>query len=371
MKNKKHRMKRFFSRLSYSFGNEDWRTEREALRIEKGNKVLCISASGDRSLHLLLDDCAHLVSIDANPTQNYLLNLKCAALHSLDYDEYIGFLGGIPNSHRLASYRKIASHLNEEAATFWMKHRSMIHKGVLYQGFLERFTKLVSKAFFLLRPFKVKKIFLMTDIEEQRKYLKKWDTFLFRKTFDVILSQKICNLLSIDPGLYAHTDSKIGLGEYIYQRMMKALNHTLAKDNLLFSLIFRGYIEPSAFPPYLSPQGYAIIRQRLKRLSIQTQDINTHLEEQACNSYDRFSMSDVASYLSEECFHRLLNNIHRTARPGARFCIRQFSSNHKLPDDFDCRFKREHALEKQLESEDQCFVYRFLIGEVIKSRADS
>ena len=46
----------FFSRLSYSFGNEDWRTEKRALGIRPHDQVLCITASGDRPLNLLARD---------------------------------------------------------------------------------------------------------------------------------------------------------------------------------------------------------------------------------------------------------------------------------------------------------------------------
>ncbi|HKZ00179.1 MAG TPA: DUF3419 family protein, partial [Rhabdochlamydiaceae bacterium] len=68
-------MANFYSRLSYSFGNEDWITELEALRIKPGDRVVCITASGDRPLHLLLADLGELVSVDANPFQNHLFEL--------------------------------------------------------------------------------------------------------------------------------------------------------------------------------------------------------------------------------------------------------------------------------------------------------
>lgn len=366
MSSKNSQMKRFFSRLSYSFGNEDWRTERQALQILPGNHVLCISASGDRSLNLLLDDCGSLTSIDANPIQNYLLNLKSSAMKSFDYDDYIGFLGGIPNHNRESLFFSLLPALSQETRAFWVQNKKMIGKGVLYQGNIEKVLKGVSKVFSLVRPRKVKKIFEIESLEDQKKYLSTWDTYFFRKIFNVVLSPRICRLLAIDPGLYVHADPSLGLGDYIYKRMMHSLNHTLAKDNLLFSLIFRGYIEPSAFPPYLSSEGYQIIRQRIDRLQTTTKDVIEHLEEVEDNTYDRYSLSDVASYLSREDFNNLIKNIHRTAKPGARFCIRQFSSNQQIPKNFQAFFRRDKMLEKKLEEEDRCFVYRFMVGEVIK-----
>lgn len=48
--------KAFFSHLSYSFGNEDHSVERRALNCKKADRVLCITASGDLPLHLLLHE---------------------------------------------------------------------------------------------------------------------------------------------------------------------------------------------------------------------------------------------------------------------------------------------------------------------------
>src|SRR5262245_40473083 len=101
-------MSNFFKRLSYSFGNEDWITEKEALKIQPQNRVLCITASGDRPLHLLLNECQEIVSLDANSTQNYLLDLKMQAIQHLDFEEYLAFLGVTPCSSRKETYKKLA-----------------------------------------------------------------------------------------------------------------------------------------------------------------------------------------------------------------------------------------------------------------------
>ena len=85
-------MNDFFSRLSYSFGNEDWNTEYQALKVKPSDKVVCITASGGRPLNLLLQDCEQVVTVDANKIQNYLLKLKSAALKEVDYEEYLDFL---------------------------------------------------------------------------------------------------------------------------------------------------------------------------------------------------------------------------------------------------------------------------------------
>lgn len=359
-------MPEFFERLNYSFGNEDWSTEQEALEIKADDTVLCITASGDRPFHLLLNECKQLISVDANPIQNHLLKLKLSAMRELDYSEYIAFLGAVQSPERSRSLQKIVHTMDDSAAQYWLKNEKAISKGIIYQGAIERLTKLVSTCFRMVRPFKLKHLFQINDLDEQREFLKKkWDTKFLRKAFDVILSPRWAKLIG-DPGLYDHIDPSISVGTYIYNRMMNCLEHCLAKKNLLISLLFQGYVQEEGFPPYLTYAGSQQIKKQLHRISIKTSDVICYMESSAPESFDCFSLSDIASYMSYKHFVQMLNGIRHSAKPGARFCIRQFTSNHQIPPELTPFFKRNTYLENYLEAKDQCFVYRFMVGTIAK-----
>lgn len=62
----------------------------------------------------------------------------------------------------------------------------------------------------------------------------------------------------------------------------------------------------------------------------------------------------------------MLKGILRAAKPGAKFCLRQFLTLHKIPEPLVSHFKRDKNLEKELEDEDSCFIYRFFVGDVVK-----
>ena len=83
---------KFYQRLSYSFGNEDPITEQRALKIQPTDTVVCVTASGDRPLNLLVDDCKKIYSIDINPIQNHLLELKKHAMKELDFEDYLSLV---------------------------------------------------------------------------------------------------------------------------------------------------------------------------------------------------------------------------------------------------------------------------------------
>lgn len=366
----------FFSRLSYSFGNEDWNTEQKALNIRSGDRVVCITASGDRPLNLLLNDC-ELTSVDLNPIQNHLLSLKIAAMRELDFDHYLSFLGANPDNSRQETFKKLATHMHPDAAKYWMKNPKMISKGVLYQGALERILDWVSSGLQLFRGRKIEKLFSFKDVEQQREFVKKeWDNRVWQKTVELAFHPRVTRKLIKDPGAYLnlegthgagfYRDGTANVGKYLYNRITQSLESCLANENIILSLVFKGKVLPEAYSPYLTEQGTSIIKNRLDQCQIKTVDVISFLESAEEASFDCFSLSDVASYISPEQFNRLMHAIYRTARPGARFSIRQLFSNHQFPVDLIPHFKRDHQLEQQLEREDRCFVYKFMVGEIVK-----
>lgn len=360
-------MGNFYSRLSYSFGNEDWRTEQKALKIQPDSRVLSITASGDRPLNLLTTELAELVTIDANPMQNALFDLKKTAIKQLDYHDYLAFLGVESHPHRFKTYISFEKELHSTSIALWNRHPGKISRGVLYEGAVEKWLKRISTLMRPLRGQKIDQLFAFDDLELQRIYLKEtWQTYLWKKTFQVALHPWLSHLFINDPGLYAYIAPDIHVGTHLYDKLHSSLDRFLAKESVLLSLLFKGMVEKEQFPPYLAKEGFEQIKKRLDRVMFETIDIASYLEKTPENSFDRFSCSDIASYIDKETFDRVCAGIVRTAKPGARFCIRQFLSNHQIPSSLSPYFERDSELEEELEREDRCFVYRFTCGAIKK-----
>lgn len=358
-------MARFYSRLSYSLGNEDCRTEHEALKIRPGDRVVCITASGDRPLHLLLADASEVVSIDPNQHQNHLLELKKAALKHLPYDQYIAFLGITPMDERLEVWDKIRESIPESSRAFWDRQSKSIDNGILYQGYVEKWCRRLSKVIGIMRGKKVKKLFQFRHLEEQQEFLaNEWETKGLKLFFKCVLHPSITRLFIRDPGLYKHLGEGIDPSEYIYRRFHNYLNKHLAKDSPLASLVLLGEITNDNIPPYLSRLGAALIRSRVDRITHVNHDVATYLKNQPDASIDAFSLSGIASYIDKAAFKDLLKEVIRTAKPGARFCMRQFMSLQEIPEALAVSMQRDEDLEKRLEDEDRCFVYRFYAGSI-------
>lgn len=359
----------FFSRLNYSFGNEDWETEQRALQVKPDDRILCITASGDRPLNILSNECKEVVAIDANPLQNYLLQLKLAAIQGLNYDDYIAFLGAKPTKvSRSTQLQTLLNGMDSEAGNYWLGQKQAIDAGILYQGAVEKLTSKLAFAAHLLRPKKVDKLFSFSDLEEQQRFIREeWDTSLLRKTFNVFMHPSISTLYLRDPGLQGpYVPRSFNIGKFFYKRMTDCLMKHLAVESSLSSLLLRGFVTPEGYTPYLTEEGHAAIKSRAGKIKLCTSDLIGYLETCPEASFDAFSLSDVASYIGEEDFRRLLKAVYRAAKPSARFCIRQYLSCHEFPQDLLGKFNRENQLEEELENDDRCFVYRFMVGSVQK-----
>ncbi|CDZ81690.1 S-adenosylmethionine:diacylglycerol 3-amino-3-carboxypropyl transferase [Candidatus Rubidus massiliensis] len=361
-------MTSFFSRLSYTFGNEDPTTEHKALNIQESDNVVCITASGDRPLQASVNACKSIVTVDANPLQNYLFDLKKVAIATLSYDEYLDFLGATECSplKRITIYNEIKHLLTTPAKDFWNRNPKIIQKGVLYQGTIEKFTKAFSPILNVLRGKKIAQLFNFDCIKEQEKFVKEsWDTKSWRRLFDIVLNPLVAKIILNDPATYENTDSNEKKGQYVCQRMTDCLSKTLAKKNPFISLILKGRVEKDAFPLYLTEDGQKKIQKNVHQIEYKTKGIIEYLESAPENYFNCFSLSDVASYLDEKNFHRLLKAVHRTAAPSARFCMRQFLSSYQIPVELSNVFVRDKELEK-IGKEDQCFLYKFTIGTINK-----
>lgn len=180
-----------------------------------------------------------------------------------------------------------------------------------------------------------------------------------------MLYPKISKFFLKDPGLYSNLGNNILPNNYIYTRFNDCLMRTLAKKNAFVSLILKAKVGDDALPPYLKEEGMQIIKKRLYKINIVTHELISFLEDSPSGSFDAFSISDVASFLNKEDYQRLLSAIYHAAAPNAKFCLRQLMSNYDIPKE-DKRFQRDPSLEKEIEQEDDCFVYRYMIGHICK-----
>jgi S-adenosylmethionine-diacylglycerol 3-amino-3-carboxypropyl transferase len=74
----------------------------------------------------------------------------------------------------------------------------------------------------------------------------------------------------------------------------------------------------TALPLALRPEHFDTIRGNLDRIEWRCQSVEDFLETQGPGSIDRFNLSDIFEYMSEENTHRLLVRLVAHGRKGGR-----------------------------------------------------
>lgn len=357
------------SELNYSSCNEDWRTELRALDIGASDRVLCVTGSGDRPLHLLAAGPAALTAIDLSAAQNHLLSLKAAAMRRFGHGPYVRFLGlaeprtRTEATHRLQEFARLAADLDPHAREYWQQRPGLVAAGVLYAGRFERYFRQVGRLSRLLRGKDIDRLFAFETSAAQHAFVREvWDRSWWRWAMRTVSSRWVSRAFLRDPAFYRHAAPGLVIGDYVHARMLALLQRYPARESFMLSLIFRGRLSPYDMPPYLTSAGVAEIGPYLDRMNTVTGDVVSFLESCQAGTFTRFSLSDVPSYLDQATFERLLHAMIRAAAPGARFCIRLFLSRPVVP--AIAGLHRDEKLERELELEDRSFVYRFLVGDV-------
>jgi S-adenosylmethionine-diacylglycerol 3-amino-3-carboxypropyl transferase len=310
-------VKSFQKTVNYASSNEDSGSEIRALRIREKDAVLCITGSGARPLDLLAASPRKIVSIDVNPCQNFLLELKMAAIRKLSYREYLEFLGVTRSENRPGLYRFICGLLSGQARKFWDSHSSIIRKGVLYQGRWERYFRSLAFCVGCVRPRLLRKIFNAETLAEQAKlWSEEWVNPVWRSFLKIISMRLVWKYAFGDPGFFLHVPESFSIHAYLENRFNNAFDHFLASESPFAHLLFFGkFDEWGVLPIHLQEDHFETLRRNLPRLSIVTQSLEEYLNAFDGVPFQKFSLSDVASYTEPNTYQTIWEKIVRKASP--------------------------------------------------------
>lgn len=357
--------KDFFSKINYSASNEDSESERQVLGLNDKDIVLCITGSGARPLDLLIDLPQQIVSIDLNESQNFLLELKMAAFKCLEYKEFCGFIGLKPSEQRMLTYKKLESFISNPASRYWSTHQNLIEDGLLYCGTWERFLRGMLK---MARPrIKIiRQLFASENIEEQRTiWMDKWDKPIWKLYLKTISNRFLWTQIIREPGAKI-IPKEFDVYAYLKERLDFMAMNFMLKTNHYANLVFcGGYQEECILPFHLRKKNFDLIKQNLDRIEIVTDSLSSYLKPLE-NKFTAFSLSDFSSYAPPEIYQTIWQEIIEAAKPGARFCERQFLVKRNPEKDFS-EINRNGLLEDELGKSDGSFIYSFCVGKIVKT----
>jgi S-adenosylmethionine-diacylglycerol 3-amino-3-carboxypropyl transferase len=354
-----------FDAIRYAQCWEDADVLLSGLDVREGDVCLSIASAGDNSLSLLTRNPSRVIALDLSPAQLACLELRVAAYRELTHLELLELIGSTPSKRREILYKRCRPLLSAGALDFWDAHASEVEQGVGGAGKFERYFSLFRRRVLPLvhSTGRVKALMRGGDRERRREfYRQSWNTWRWRMLFRVFFSRFVMGRLGRDPAFFSYVEGSVA--DRILERTRHALTELDPAANPYLQWILTGR-HVSALPHALRPEHFEAIRANLDRLEWHCESIEAFLARPDAPAVDRFNLSDIFEYMSEENYYRLLETLVSHARPGGRLAYWNMLVPRGRPEKMADRLKPLTELAGKLHYEDKAFFYsKFVVEEV-------
>jgi S-adenosylmethionine-diacylglycerol 3-amino-3-carboxypropyl transferase len=356
----------FFKKVAYSTCWEDFEIIKKALRIKKGENIITITSAGCNTLNFLLKNPDKIISVDFNPNQNYILELKIKAIKYLNYNEFLELLGIVDSKIRIDHYKKIRDHLSKKSQFFWNNKLKFIKIGITYNGRQERYIHSIGQYLRYLKGEKILINFLKTkNMKEQKNYFKKYiKDFSWDLYFNIIYNKPVM-MLAKDKLVFNQIKDK-DFHKKFRRRVEDAATRIPARNNPFMSFALLGYyLNQNYYPDYLKKKNFDLLKKRIDHIEIKTGPIQDILSGLPSNYIDKFNLSNVLDWTTKNQFKDIILDLKRVGKEGSRFCYLNTLMKRHIPKIEGIKSYKKEA--NKLLKQDKAFLYEnFEIGEIKK-----
>lgn len=295
--------------LIYNTCWEDPRLDRVALNLGPSDRVVVITSAGCNALDYLLAGAGEVNAVDVNPIQNSLLELKRAAILSLDYDSFFSLFGDGRTPYAKQMYGDaLRAHLSPQARAYWDKHISFFlgrgwRKSFYYRGtsgLLARLMMINANVLHRLRE-PIQDLLAAKTVEQQREvYEKKVKQRFWTPWLKWFLSQSFTLSLMGVPWPQRDqitTQYKGGVAQFIRDSFEAVMCDLPFHDNYFWRVYLQGFYTPDCCPEYLRRENFEALRGLLPRLHIHTTTI-TDFAQRTTPGLTRFVLLDHMDWMS-------------------------------------------------------------------------
>jgi len=352
-------------RLYFAQVREDSSLEVEALRPAPGGTIVVVSSGGCTALSLAAAGAGRVVAVDLNRSQNHLVELKLAAVRSLERATTLALLGATPTSARAraATYRTLRDALTPAARAYWDTHTDALGSGLLNAGVTERFIRAVVTA---LRVFvhpraRMDAMLSQPTLDAQREFFAdRWNTRRWRAFFRVLLNRAVFRR-AYDDAFFRHLE-KPSFAEHFRGRADYSLTQLQVSDNYFLHHMLTGEYAglTSALPGFLVPDTYQRLARGSDVVTLVDGAMTDCLRALPSRSIAGFALSNIAEWMTPRDVDAMFAEIARVAEPGARVCFRNFVGWTEVPERWRTVIVEDRAYGETLFARDRSVVQRRL-----------
>lgn len=367
---KKLRRKKVYEDILYANCWEDPQIDRKAFAIEHDDVIFSITSGGCNVLTFLLDNPKKVISLDLNPHQNYMLELKIAAFKILSYDELIQFIGVKDSGIRSQLYKTLRSELSTACLDYWDNHPDYIENGIIHSGRYERYMRLLGKTVkFLFSYNLIDKFFNESDGQRRAAiYREEWNSMTWNVLKRILMSRFTMSLL-FDKAFFKYLEENFSFSNHFESKFKSALTQLPVRENYFLSYILRGKFDAEVgLPMYLRKENFQHIKKNLNKIEIITNSCQKYFDSLPDNYISKFNFSNIFEWISEDEFKELLNTTIRVARDKAVLTYRNLLVHRERPLSLSSIINSQKETAEELHRQDLSFIYNnYVVEQINKS----
>lgn len=305
---------RFFSsihggNLVYNACWEDPRLDRELMGYNESSQIVCITSAGCNVLDYLLDNPAAIHSIDVNPRQNALLELKKSVFKCGSHDDLWAMFGQGATPRYRDIYANVRGELCEWSQDYWDKNITFFApdkraKSFYYHGTAGMAAWALKHSLFLFRPQTRKKalsIFDAQTIQQQREIFDAIEDDMWSIVARLLVrTPVIMTMLGVPTPQVSliERDFPGGLYGFIRAALRKVFTEIPIHDNYFWRVYFTGCYTESCCPSYLQAEHFDVLRERVDRIHSHTDTISGFLSKNTEKQFSHYNLLDHQDWLA-------------------------------------------------------------------------
>jgi S-adenosylmethionine-diacylglycerol 3-amino-3-carboxypropyl transferase len=355
-----------FEKIRYAQCWEDADVLLEALNIRPNDVCISIASAGDNSLAILSKNPARVIALDLSFAQLACLHLRVAAYKTLEHKELLELIGSRHSERRIELYGRCRSLLPNEVRTFWDVQPQPVDAGIGSAGKFERYFATFRNYIIPLIHSRttLEKLFSHDTFDEREAfYNNTFNNWRWQGLFRIFFSRFVMGRMGRDPSFFRYVEGSVA--ERILSRAKHALTVLNPAENPYLQWIMTGY-HPRALPYALREENFDAIRNNLGRLEVHAMSLEEFLPRLDGVRVQRYNLSDIFEYMSEENYALLLERLVSAASSGARLAYWNMLVPRQRPETMAQQLRSLGECAKELHLQDKAFFYsRFVLEEVV------
>merc|ERR550514_477789 len=290
--------------IIYNVAWEDPRVDMQVLGLGAEDRLLMLTTGGCNVLDRLLDGVGHIVSVDLNPSQNALLELRLAAARACTHEQFFQLFAH--SNRRLFDSiypNTLRPLLSPAAQSFWDKSAGFFDD-FFYAGASGGLARILCWLTWLfgLQPL-IRAMLRCRNVEEQRKMCEENESKIrkLERCFEALLPA-FCPLAGVPASQLRLVTDDEGKPTSIIRTFIERVFHKthLAGDNYFYYAYLYGKYSRQCCPRYLRPENFEKLKLAASKVTVRTALLHEVAQEYPDGYFSAMILLDHMDWLSEE-----------------------------------------------------------------------